>query len=1416
MIQMFWQKGRELKLQTGMVAILLGFIAVVASPLWAVDIGEKIWEFDTEGAADAPSIGPDGTVYVGSYGRFYALEGKTGKMIWDYELSGQMEASPVISQENIVYFGSVGRVYALDGKTGATKWAVYTAGNLSTPLTMLPGNPSLGEPPTVFVGSGQKLYALDGWTGEEKWLFSTRSSFRTAPSIGFDSTLYVGGEFSNLLFALDAKTGQKKWEAPLPEAGSSPAISADHTVYIGGTYSDRHYYAFDGETGIQKWKFRTGGPTISSPAIGKDGTVYFGSGDKKFYAVDGETGEKKWELLTISGFYSACPAISDDGTVHVGVSNYLYALDGQTGEKKWQFDAGGGVKYSPSIGVDGTIYIGCSNKKVYAIRGSSMLARESPWPMFGHNSSRNGQMYRYGFPWGNPTPEPPTFVPNTIFWDFPVGTAVGTVSAGFNGGRSHLFDLTESAQYPDNASFEIVGNELRTTRALDLDTKPEYKVKVMVTNDNGETNTAELTIHLIELLEAGPGAMNWKAILGDPVASSPAIGPDGTVYVGSRDKNVYALEGTTGERKWTFKTKYPVDTSPAVGEDGTVYIAGWDGARWAEHLVYALNGQTGFKKWQFKTNGELHSSPAVGKDGTIYVGGGDYRFYSLNGADGSKKWEFTTGGMVNSSPAIAADGTVYFSSQDGKVYALDGQTGSKKWEKDTQDKELSSPAIGIDGTIYVGGLDPNGSKVVIGLRGDTGEERWKYTNWNFHFMNWTMGTPSIGPDGTVYVGSKDRKVYALDGRSGSLKWEFTSMGEILGTPAIGADGTLYVGSADDKLYALDSQTGTKKWELLTLGEVSASPVIDDKGNLYFGSHDKNLYSVPVSSGPPGVYWPMAGQDARRSKLAKEVPHSPYASTPTDITLAHSLSTPGVVPENSPVGTVIGTFSAVDPDAGDSHTFTLVDSSDDYFEIVGSTLKTNKVPDYETIQIHPIIIQATDRAGWFIKKRFLVWVGDVQEAPTGILLSANTLSGDERAGSVVGELDLMDPEGAGRPDSLSHGLLVHYPFNGNAQDESGNGNHPTTHRHTLTQDRFGNEDRARLFGDPMYIGLEEFGKVFPRQLTQAAWVKPDSRGIPASNGHIVLFTKRHVDSSVTDNGQDWLTLSLYPYGNALHPALILDDYNRMVELRPLSPLSYGEWSHVCGVKDENVFTLYLNGRNVLTRTVTSFLGGSSWPMAIGYHGAWDSSYKGVVDDVRIYDRAITKGEVEAMYYSESVSYSLVAGTGDDDNSSFTIDNHQLKINAAPDFTSNSQYKVRIKGTDPTGLGIEKSFTLGVENPDPDADGLPDSWELETFGNLGQTGDGDYDRDGQSNRFEYLAGTDPKDASKAFVLEAPGLEGGLFVFTFEALPGRIYRLEKLTSLSTGWVTETTIPILEGRRQYSLPLGVSDKVLIRIIQD
>ena len=169
--------------------------------------------------------------------------------------------------------------------------------------------------------------------------------------------------------------------------------------------------------------------------------------------------------------------------------------------------------------------------------------------------------------------------------------------------------------------------------------------------------------------------------------------------MGSYDKKVYALNGATGAKKWEFLTGGGVPSSPAIGSDGTVYVGSIDSK------VYALNGATGAKKWEFLTGDLVFSSPAIGSEGTVYVGSYDKKVYALNGATGAKKWEFQTGGYVWSSPAIGSDGTVYVGSFDKKVYALNGATGAKKWEFLTEWFVESSPAIGSDGTVYVGSDD---------------------------------------------------------------------------------------------------------------------------------------------------------------------------------------------------------------------------------------------------------------------------------------------------------------------------------------------------------------------------------------------------------------------------------------------------------------------------------------------------------------------------------------------------------------------------------------------------------------------------------------------------------------------------------------------------------------------------------------
>ena len=292
-----------------------------------------------------------------------------------------------------------------------------------------------------------------------------------------------------------------------------------------------------------------------------------------------------------------------------------------------------------------------------------------------------------------------------------------------------------------------------------------------------------------------PLAQKWKfEIPGafSTLESSPAIASDGTIYVGSDNNNLYAVN-PNGTEKWVFGTGNEITSSPAIGADGTIYVGSQDG------VLYALTdgGQnTVTTKWVFGTGGPIQlSSPAIGADGTIYVGSDDNNLYAVN-PDGSTKWIFVTGSSVLGSPVIGPDGTIYVGSDDLNLYALtDGgqNTVTKKWTFATSGRPSS--AIGPNGTVYV--LDGVANLYSLTDNGTSYTENWVYGSGNFEIP----GSPAIGADGTIYFGGDDGLLQAVY-PNGTLKWASESGDTIFPSPAIGADGAVYIGQASGYLVAI--------------------------------------------------------------------------------------------------------------------------------------------------------------------------------------------------------------------------------------------------------------------------------------------------------------------------------------------------------------------------------------------------------------------------------------------------------------------------------------------------------------------------------------------------------------------------------------------------------------------------------------
>ena len=130
--------------------------------------------------------------------------------------------------------------------------------------------------------------------------------------------------------------------------------------------------------------------------------------------------------------------------------------------------------------------------------------------------------------------------------------------------------------------------------------------------------------------------------------------------------------------------------------------------------------------------------------------------------------------------------------------------------------------------------------------------------------------------------------------------------------------------------------------------------------------------------------------------------------PTDLALSASR-----VAENATNGTVVGTVSGTDPDSGDTKSYSLIDNAGGRFAINAGTgvitVANGSLLDYEAATAHSVIVRVTDAGGLTYDETFSITVTNVNEAPTDLTLSANTVPENAANGTVVGTVTGTDPD-----------------------------------------------------------------------------------------------------------------------------------------------------------------------------------------------------------------------------------------------------------------------------------------------------------------------------------------------------------------------------------------------------------------------
>ena len=296
---------------------------------------------------------------------------------------------------------------------------------------------------------------------------------------------------------------------------------------------------------------------------------------------------------------------------------------------------------------------------------------------------------------------------------------------------------------------------------------------------------------------------------------------------------------------------------------------------------------------------------------------------------------------------------------------------------------------------------------------------------------------------------------------------------------------------------------------------------------------------------------------------------------------------------------------------------------------------------------------------------------------------------------------------------TNGLVGYWPLNGNANDQSGNGNNGTVNGATLTTDRLGNADSAYSFdGVNDLISTSDSNTLnISNNITMSAWVYDVS---DSQNYHTIL------NKRINGNWSYGVSFSYY-FGPGGSPTEInkvfsgrRNNFGAQTEYKfSNEPIVFGQWIHIVVKIENNLITFYKNGIdmgvNLFGNQFTIPMINQVVGLTIGSNGDGGEWFNGKLDDIGIWNRALSQQEITNMYngvnYSDTcnavsgsltnglVGYWPFCGNANDDsgngnngtvngasltadrfgntNSAYSFDDSQIKINYSSDLVSQTQ-------------------------------------------------------------------------------------------------------------------------------------------------
>lgn len=290
--------------------------------------GSEKWRFshklpngNFETFSHPPTLGLDGTIYVGSHeGGFFALN-PDGSLKWRATVGGTVGLAPNIGKDGNIYLACDDTQIYVFTPSGALLAVASLDG-------LMPANtPAIVSNAQVYVPAGNSIFVFNSSLARiARWQFSSLGEVAWVVSNAEGSALYAGSAVNPLVIALEAQSGKQLW-----------------------SYS---------------YEARFGKP--SQPALGPDGTIYFAGFDAGLLVALQPNGKEKWTHDQGSARYKTMPVVDASGDIYIVNEALGFAAFAPDKTLLWNLP-NVQCKYAPAFGPDGTIYVP-STQKLYAVR----------------------------------------------------------------------------------------------------------------------------------------------------------------------------------------------------------------------------------------------------------------------------------------------------------------------------------------------------------------------------------------------------------------------------------------------------------------------------------------------------------------------------------------------------------------------------------------------------------------------------------------------------------------------------------------------------------------------------------------------------------------------------------------------------------------------------------------------------------------------------------------------------------------------------------------------------------------------------------------------------------------------------------------------------------------------------------------